>query len=330
MQDTNTFKLMICKNGMDNYIQLVERIALASKLEKEEIERKIAAKRAKLSGLVSKEGAAQIVAAELGINFDKERMKISEIVQGMKRVNIVGKVINISPIRSFNKNGRDGKVVNLLVADESGNVKTVLWDTNHITLIEQGKVKKDEVIEISNGQVRNGELHLSSFSDIKISKEALGDVIVNKVFSEKKIKDVKAGDNLKVRATIVQVFEPRYFEVCSECSKRVIDNECKVHGKIEPKHRALLNVVLDDGSENIRSVLFGEQIYLLGLNEEEVFNLDKFMEKKNELLGEEKLFSGNVRSNAMFNTPELNIENVENVDIDLLLKNLEIQAQKVQ
>jgi len=312
---------------MDNYVQLVERIAQASKLTKEEIERKVEAKRAKLSGLVSKEGAAQIVAAELGINFDKERMKISEIVQGMKRVNIVGKIINISPIRSFNKNGREGKVVNLLIADESGNVKTVLWDTNHITLVEQGKIKKEDVIEISNGQVRNGELHLSSFSDIKISKEILGDVVANKVFSQKKIKDAKAGDNLKVRATIVQVFEPRYFEVCPDCGKRVIDNECKVHGKIEPKHRALMSVVLDDGSDNIRGVLFGEQIYLLGLNEGEVFNLDKFMEKKNELLGEEKLFSGNVRNNAMFNTSELNIEQVENIDIDLLLKELEAKAQ---
>ena len=68
---------------MDNYQLLVERISKASGLPIEEIERKIEAKRAKLSGLVSKEGACQIIAAELGINFDKERMKISELVQGM-------------------------------------------------------------------------------------------------------------------------------------------------------------------------------------------------------------------------------------------------------
>ena len=42
---------------------------------------------------VKKEGAAQIVAAELGINFDKERLKISELVQGMKRANVLGKVV---------------------------------------------------------------------------------------------------------------------------------------------------------------------------------------------------------------------------------------------
>ena len=91
---------------MDNYIQLVERIAIASNLPREEIERKVEAKRAKLSGLVSKEGAAQIIAAELGINLDNERLKISELLQGMRRAKIIGKVINISPVRSFNKNGR--------------------------------------------------------------------------------------------------------------------------------------------------------------------------------------------------------------------------------
>jgi len=308
---------------MDNYTRLVERITQASNLTKEEIDRKVEAKRAKLSGLVSKEGAAQIVAAELGINFDKERMKISELVQGMKKANIIGKVITISPVRSFNKNGRDGKVANLLVADSSGNAKAVFWDTNHISLIEQGKIKKDDVIEISNAQVRNGELHLSSFSDVKLSKETLGEVITKKVFSEKKLKDAKSGENLRTRALIVQIFEPRYFEVCPECGKKVIDNECKIHGKIEPKHRALINVVLDDGSDSIRSVIFGEQIYQLGLTEEEVFNMDKFLEKKNDILGEEKVFTGNIRTNLLYNNIEFNIEQIEKVDVDELLKVLE-------
>ena len=60
---------------MDNYLELLEKISNVSGVAKEEIERKIEAKRAKLSGLVSKEGAAQIVAAELGVNFEKEKIK---------------------------------------------------------------------------------------------------------------------------------------------------------------------------------------------------------------------------------------------------------------
>ena len=49
----------------ENYDKIVEKISKSSGLEKEEIERRIEAKRAKLAGLISKEGAAQVIAAEL-------------------------------------------------------------------------------------------------------------------------------------------------------------------------------------------------------------------------------------------------------------------------
>lgn len=312
---------------MENYNKLVERISKASKLTADEIERKVEAKKAKLSGLISKEGAAQIVAAEMGINLDMERLKLSEIFQGMKRANVVGKVVDIFSIRSYSKNGREGKVANLRIADDSGNARVVLWDTNHISLIEQGKIKKGDVIELSNANVRNGELHLSSFSDIKLSNEQMDVVIAEKVFESGKLKDVKTGQNAKIRAIIVQAFEPRYFEVCPECKKRALDGECKIHGKVEPLKRALLNIVLDDGSSTIRSVLFGENINKLGFTDEEIFSLEKFAEKKGYLLGEERIFYGNIRNNALYNTMEFSVENLEGVDLDILIKELESPKQ---
>lgn len=311
---------------MDNYIQLVERIAYQSKLPKEEIERKVEAKRAKLSGLVSKEGAAQIVAAELGINFEKEKMKISELVQGMKRANLIGKIINVSPVREYNKNGKSGKVANLVVADEGSNVKVVLWDTNHIGLIEQKKLNLGDVVEISNGNMRNGEVHLSSFGDIKLSENKMEHVMTEKASTFKKISDVKPGENFKTRAYVVQSFEPRYFEVCPECKKKVVEGECKIHGKVQGIKRALLNVVLDDGYGSIRSVIFGDTIVKLGLETEEIFDMEKFHAAKMKILGEEKLFSGSARSNQLYNTIEFNIENIEGINAAELVKELEAKA----
>lgn len=308
---------------MENYNKLVERISKAAKLSLEEIERKIEAKKAKLSGLISKEGAAQIVAAEMGINLDMERLKLSEIFQGMKRANVVGKVMDISAVREYNKNGRAGKVVNLKIADDSGNAKVVLWDTNHISLVEQGKVVNGSVIEVTNANVRNGELHVGSFSDIKLSSELIENVVAERVFESAKIKDLKVGQSVRIRAIVVQAFEPRYFEVCPECKKRAFEGECKVHGKVTPLKRALLSVVLDDGSATIRSVLFGENINKLGFTDEEIFSLEKFAEKKNYLLGEERVFYGNAKNNALYNTTEFNIENLEGVDMDILIKELE-------
>jgi len=308
---------------MENYDKLVERISKSANLSAEEIERKVEAKKAKLSGLISKEGAAQIVAAEMGINLDMERLKLNEIFSGMKRASVIGKVVDIFPVREYSKNGRSGKVANLRIADESGNARVVLWDNSHIALIEQGKVVKGNVIEISNANVRNGELHLSAFSDIKLSNEKVDNVMAEKVFEGLKLKDIKVGQSAKIRAIIVQAFEPRYFEVCPECKKRAFEGECKVHGKISPLKRALLSIVLDDGSSTIRSVLFGESINKLGFTDEEIFSLDKFAEKKSYLLGEERIFSGSAKNNVLYNTTEFNIENSECIDLDNLIKELE-------
>ena len=122
------------QNG-ENYEKILERISRSSGVEKEELDRRVEAKRAKLSGLISKDGAAQIIAAELGISFDNERMKINELLPGMKRANVVGKVISLFPVRTFERQGKKNKVVNFIIADETSNIKVVLWDTNHIELI---------------------------------------------------------------------------------------------------------------------------------------------------------------------------------------------------
>ncbi len=310
----------------DNYQKLIARISEAARISVAEIERKIDAKRARLSGLVSKEGAAQIVAAELGINFEQERMKISELVHGMRRVNVIGKILEVFPIREYSKNGREGKVCNFLIADEGSNTRVVVWDNHHIVLFEDGKLKAGDVVEISNANIRNGELHLTSFSDIKKSKEVLDNVVAERVFTERKIRDVREGERFKTRAVVVQVFEPRYFEACPKCGKKVVDKSCKQHGVVEGRKRALLSVVLDDGSESIRGVLFGEQINKIGLNENDVFSLENFAVKKNELLGEEKFFCGNVRANALFNTIEMNVEDVFDVKPDELISELEKRA----
>lgn len=165
---------------IQDYTKLVERISKYSGKEAEEITRMVEAKRAKLSGLISREGAAQIVAAELGINFEKEKVKVNEIIEGIKKVNILGKIIQLFPVREFKKENREGKVVNFVLADETGNIRVVLWDTNHIGLVERQELKEGDFIEINNANLRNNELHLTGFSDIKKSS-----MVIEKVIEER-------------------------------------------------------------------------------------------------------------------------------------------------
>lgn len=311
--------------GEENYQKILLKISRYSGVEKEELERRVEAKRAKLSGLISREGAAQVIAAELGINFDNEVLKIEELLPGMRKVNCLGKVINLFPVRTFTRNGQENKVANFIIADETSNVKVVLWDVNHIDLVEKGQVKEEVVVEIGNGSVRENEIHLGSFSELKVSNKQLSGVKREKIVKEKDISEFNIGESLKTRAFIVQLFPPRFFYVCPECKKKATqegeDYNCQEHGKVMPEKRAIINAVIDDGTGTIRIVLFHDAVKQLGFtNLEDAEVLEK---ERQEILGKEMILQGNVRKNNYFNNEELIIEQAQEVKLDELIKGLE-------
>ena len=312
--------------AMGNYDKILEKVASASGLSTEEVHRRVEAKQAKLSGLVTKDGAMQIIAAELGINFDNEKLKINELLPGMRKVNTSGKVINIFPIRTFvTKKGDAGKVANLFLADDTANIKVVLWDTNHIELIEKNKILEGTVIEIVNGSMRDNEVHLGSFSELKLSEEVFANVQLDKITSEKNIIDFALADNVKVRAFIVQTFEPRFFYVCSKCKKKAVPEgsafKCAEHGVVMPEKRALMNVVIDDGTETMRTVLFHDALKKIGLTELE--DITRMTQQRENLLGKEMNFTGNVRKNSYFNNNEFILEDAQEINLDELIAKLQ-------
>ncbi len=303
-----------------NYNKIIERIARFSGIEADEVNRKIEAKRAKLSGLISLEGAAQIVAAELGINFENEKLKIDELLPGMRKINLVGKIISLFPIRTFKtQKGDEGKVLNLFLADDTSNIKVVLWDTNHISLIEKGEVSENDVVEISNASMRENEIHIGSFSEFKKSGEKMENVQTERKVKEKKIKDFIIGDNVSARAFIVQSFQPKFFEVSKETGRKITEEE--ISKGVPKEKRALINFVIDDGTESIRSVIFNDNLPSLGLTDLE--DPEKLSFQVEDLLGREMVFSGNVRKNNYFNNEEFIVDSLKVLDLDNILVNLE-------
>ena len=312
--------------NMQNYDLLIERIAKSANLEKAEVERRVEAKKAKLSGLISKEGAAQIIAAELKVDFEDQELKISELMPGMKRVNVVGKIINLFPVREYEKNGRQGKVVNFILADESSNIRVVLWDTNHIALIEKGDIKQDDVVEIQNASMREQEIHLGGFSDFSKSSKKIGEVKTERVMQEKVIEELQQGQNVKFRGNVVQLFNPRFYSTCPECGKKVNQEaegfKCNEHGKVQAKDKAILNFVVDDGTETIRVVLFSDQIEKL-IPEQDLKDAEKVLAFRDDLMGSEVFVSGNVRNNQFFNNLEVIGTDVSKADVEKLIEVLE-------
>lgn len=309
------------------YTQITERIQKEKNISLSEIELKVKQKLKELSDLISKEGAAYIVANELGVklfeDFGKRTLKINQLIGGIGSLNLVGKIVDIYEVRQFDKNNRKGKVASFLIGDETGTCRVVLWDTNHIKEVENGNIVKDKVIKIKNAYVKenNGfkEIHLGNRASLDLNpEEKITEVKFNsnrEVF-KKQIKDLSPGDFVSISGTIVQVFEPRFYDACSECGKKINEDlKCELHPNSVSTKMPVFNFFLDDGSDNIRLVAFRDNaVKLLGDINEVKENPNAFDEIRTNLLGMQYLFTGKVTKNEMFDRKEFIVNSIEQIN----------------
>ena len=302
--------------------KLKERIVKESGLSVPELDRKIQEKMSELSGLISEEGAAHIVANELGMQLLEATAtsKINELKAGMRNIDILGKIMRKFEIRHFESARGPGKVASFVFGDETGVTRAVLWNDQADKL---DQLQEGNVIKISSAYVRdnNGrlELHINDRSKIEITEEQIA--VAEKKFEEatrKGIKDLQETDaNVELLVTLVDVFDPRYFTVCPECNKRAAEKDgafsCAVHGAVTPLVSYVVNALGDDGTDTIRLVFWKSQAErLLGLNSTEILTFkeypEKFQDVKHKLLGEVVKLVGRVTKNQMFDRLEFNAQ----------------------
>jgi len=299
---------------------IIEKIKEKSNLTEQEINSKIEDKMAQLSGLISKEGAAHIIANELGIKLFEEisgKLQIKNILAGIRNVETVGKVQQISTISEFQRqDGSQGKVANLIIADETGSIRVVLWGSQTDILKD---LKENDIVKINSGYVKENnnrlEVHLNEKSKLTINPE--GEIITEvKQYTSKrkKVAELAENDNdIELLGTIVQAFEPRFFEVCPTCNKRIRQKDdgffCEEHKIVAPSYSYVLNLMLDDGTETIRTIFFKRQAEnLLEMDQQKIMqykdNPEKFEEIKNSLLGNIIKVVGRVNKNELFDRIE--------------------------
>jgi len=93
-------------------------------------------------------------------------MKISELKTGQGNVDVSGVIKEMGEVRTFNKFGRELRVVNAILEDDSGNIKLTLWNQDVDNFSEGDQIK------IVNGYVGEfqGEKQLTSGKFGKIEK----------------------------------------------------------------------------------------------------------------------------------------------------------------
>ena len=305
--------------------EVIKKIQESTDLSQEEIQEKIKEKLTQLSGLISEDGAAHIVANELGVQLYKTQgeVTIKELTPNAKQVVTKAKVLQKYEIREFNKNGREGRVANILVGDKTGKVRVVFWN-DQVQMFE--KINEQDVLRIKNPYVKenNGrtELHLNDQSNIDINPEGITiDVPENNMQQRelKYLKDLNGGEeNIEVLGTIVQVYDPRFFPVDPQTNRRVSDEDV-AQGKPH-EWNYVTTCFLDDGTANVRTTFWKKQTQVLfNKSDEELLSWKddaaKAQDAKHELLGEIVKIVGRAQKNEQFDRVELTA-NLVITDVD--------------
>lgn len=322
--------------------EIIEKITEESELQKEDIKEKIDEKMEEFEGLVSEEGAAHLVAKEHGINIAETKnqdLKIDNIVPEMRKVSIKARVVNITEANTFERDdGDEGKVQNMVLGDDTGTIRLTLWDEQ--TEIAE-KVSKEDTIQISGAYTvedQNGNAEVR-----------LGDEVQVKMIDENEVPEVKKGaqgtttqaeigevrtegTTFEVTGMVMDIYTSNpFYRVDPDTGDTVRENDDGEYetddGKTveNPDHRLAISGVIDDGTGNIRAVLFGNQARkLLQIDEETEKEGDKkaVEEAAQKAIGKEIKLTGRTRYNDYFGKIEILANNFEEVSEDEQIEQL--------
>lgn len=147
--------------------------------------------------------------------------KIGGIKEKGAKASIVGVVQDISPIFTFQRrDGTDGKVMRMLLGDETGQITAVVWNEK---VDQLGKIERDDCLQVMNGRVKGGrdekrELHVNSSTRVKILTEKPPTLL--SLAHLAKISDLREGDGpINVEGTVVT--EPIVREVTTSRGDKV-------------------------------------------------------------------------------------------------------------
>jgi replication factor A1 len=207
----------------------------------EEFEAAVHDKVEQMGGLADEETAAMLIAHELE---DEEVSGVADIDPGMDEVKFLAKVVGIGDLRTFEREGDgdeetdEGRVINVEVADETGQVRISFWD-RMAQSVEDGEVEVGDVLRIK-GRPQEGYSGVEvSVDQAEIDEDAEVDVQVQDTY---RIDDLSLGlsdVNLQGR-------------VLATDSVRTFDRDDGSEGRVS-------NLTLGDETGRVRVTLWDEK-----------------------------------------------------------------------
>jgi len=192
---------------MSDTLDIYEK--LGGKISQKEFNQMVEEKMEAMGGLCDERTAAMLVAHDLGVE-GAGAIKISEISLDKRNVEFVGKITGAYPPKEFSRqDGTSGRVSNIMVADETGEIRVVLWD-DLADLIKTGDIKEGDVLRIK-GYVKEGQQGV----EVTIGRGGglmKDDAKITVKDAMVKISELKVGmGNVGTRGVILSRQEPKTF-----------------------------------------------------------------------------------------------------------------------
>ncbi|MBI4167856.1 MAG: DUF2240 family protein [Candidatus Aenigmarchaeota archaeon] len=313
--------------------EIIDKICGQTGLDNAAVQSKIEDKKAELSGLISSEGAAHLVARDLNVDIltrVSHKLEVKNIVPGMRNTETVARIYRIFPVREFERNGAKGRVANVVLWDPTGTIRMSLWN-DEIKILEN--LKEGDVVKILgySKEDNRGEPELRLGSRGKIEKADIEFPSIADTAIETKpanIGELREGATTKIRGAIVQLFESDpFYEICPQCGIRVRANDnkffCDEHQYVTPDYSMVLSGVIDDGTMSMRVVFFRDTAEkLIGMGVKQALEIARnrmnrtapITDRAPGILGKEMVFGGRVKRNSMFDRLEFIVSEISDVN----------------
>jgi ssDNA-binding replication factor A large subunit len=215
--------------------EVIDQILLKKPgISREQILEKLENEIKRTGGLISDETLLRMIAVEFGVEIQNDAtlapaLLLKDLIPGLNAITVVGRVIAVfSPITFAGR--RSGKLASLLIADKSGVLRVVLWDSR-AGFVESGKIRVGQIVRFLHGYTREDrggrvELHVGENGEIEVNPRDIdAEEYLAVQMSTTKIGEITSaynGNRIAVMGTVKELSSTSNFKRRDSSSGRVM------------------------------------------------------------------------------------------------------------
>ncbi|MDR0318930.1 MAG: hypothetical protein LBI09_02725 [Nitrososphaerota archaeon] len=190
-------------------------------LSEQQIQEMFMQEKERSGGLIGDETLLRLIAVRYDADVSKKVIEFNEFLSsgrlfsGLNDVSVEGRLIAIFPVHSFNSGEKSGKLANLMIIDEDGILRVVLWNKK-AEVIERGELQIGQIAKFLHCYTRKDqfgkiEAHLGNKGRIEINENSQVSYPNVEKFTSKISEITNIFNNVHLAGNVKEVLELKTF-----------------------------------------------------------------------------------------------------------------------